>query len=409
MLDQKKVIEDVVSPREDMATEREPPTTTSKLEPAVNGRSEAYKESPVISTSPKKEEIEMQDIDLEKKTPNEEPADAKPKSQLDPEVYEQLMKDSEPIWITDMMVANPCLFILGGYLFLFAMGGLAAGLDFFKLEKTHQRDFLIWDKERTEDWDRMFVAEEYLLGGAGSDENKPLRLTEVTDWNPLLHFRSRDGETLIQKERLIKIRDYEQVLLQNEMWKDVCLATSTDDTSCSPAAFVSCLAFMPMAGMTEPIESYTTEELQEGFNTVFNDEEMFSNLALLFQRKDFIEGNSTNVSFMRSFVRIATPLEVNGIRYKSLLDEKEDQKEFIRDFALEVYDTYKENEDDDDVYPQIMSQEIVETKLLEVAEQDTSWAVFSITFVFLFFIFKLKSSFLAMMGIGLILLSFGLT
>jgi len=55
-------------------------------------------------------------------------------------------------------------------------------------------------------------------------------------------------------------------------------------------------------------------------------------------------------------------------------------------------------EDDKDVLPQIMSLDISEDIFMEGADQDTYWAVFSVTFVFCFFIFKLKSSFLASLG-----------
>ncbi len=392
-----------------MNTERDPPTTTAKLDPTPN-RAEVYKQAEPSQPTPK-QEVEMQEIDLEKKQTNSDGSgnEKKPKSNLDPEVYEALMRDSEPIWITDMMVAKPCWFIIGGYISLLLILVLAASLDFFVLEENHQRDFLIWDEEKTEDWDRMYVAEDYLLGGSGTGEEKPLRLTQVSDWNPIMLFRARDGGNLISRDRLIKVREYEKKLYERDGWKDVCLAENADNSSCSSTeSFISCLAFMPLAGLDQPIEDYTDEELWDGFKTLLDDEEKWSNIALLFQRRDFIQGNGT-VSFMRSFVRYATPLDVNGIRYKSLLDEREDQKQFIRDFSLEVYDEFKENEDDDDVYPQLMSQDIIEFRLIEVAEQDTAWAVFSVTFVFLFFIYKLRSAFLGSMGISLILLSFGLT
>jgi len=56
-----------------------------------------------------------------------------------------------------------------------------------------------------------------------------------------------------------------------------------------------------------------------------------------------------------------------------------------------------------------MSSDISDKMMMDIAAEDTFWAVFSITFVFLFFIFKLRSSFLGGLGISLILLSFALT
>ena len=65
--------------------------------------------------------------------------------------------------------------------------------------------------------------------------------------------------------------------------------------------------------------------------------------------------------------------------------------------------------EDDDVYPKIMSVDLIEMQIMDIAEQDSYWAGFSILFVFIFFIIKLKSSFLAGMAILLILMSFPFT
>jgi len=159
------------------------------------------------------------------------------------------------------MVEKPCWFIVGGYLFLFIMGALAAGLEYFELNENTQRDFLIWDNERTEAWDRMVVAEEFILDGGGGDEDKPLRLTQVQDWNPLILYRARDGGNLISKDRLIKVRDMETKMKENENWEKVCLAESILDTGCSQTkSFTSVLNFMGLGGLdVELLDTYTDE------------------------------------------------------------------------------------------------------------------------------------------------------
>jgi len=80
----------------------------------------------------------------------------------------------------------------------------------------------------------------------------------VNTWNPLLLYRAKDDGNLISKDRLIKVRTYEEEIRAKEKWGEVCLAESILDTGCSSTkSFISVLNFMPMAGMTEPIESYT--------------------------------------------------------------------------------------------------------------------------------------------------------
>ena len=45
----------------------------------------------------------------------------------------------------------------------------------------------------------------------------------------------------------------------------------------------------------------------------------------------------------------------------------------------------------------------------DIAAKDTAWSVFSVTFVFLYFCFHLRSLFLATIGITIVLFSFPLT
>jgi len=76
--------------------------------------------------------------------------------------------------------------------------------------------------------------------------------------------------------------------------------------------------------MTDPIENYTDEELQNGFNQVMNTPELWTMINLTFERKDSVEANAGKVTYMRSFLSFGLPLNVNGIRYKSLIDRKKD-------------------------------------------------------------------------------------
>ena len=69
----------------------------------------------------------------------------------------------------------------------------------------------------------------------------------------------------------------------------------------------------------------------------------------------------------------------------------------------------EEFEEETEVYPNILSEDIMQVQMQEIAGQDVQWAIFSIIFVFIYFIFYLRSSFLAAMGIMVILLSLPLT
>jgi len=56
-----------------------------------------------------------------------------------------------------------------------------------------------------------------------------------------------------------------------------------------------------------------------------------------------------------------------------------------------------------------MSADVSDKMFNDMVTKDTQWSVFSLLFVFLYFIFHLESAFLAAMGILMILFSFAVT
>mmetsp|Transcript_4511 Transcript_4511/g.7690 ORF Transcript_4511/g.7690 Transcript_4511/m.7690 type:complete len:96 (+) Transcript_4511:428-715(+) len=93
-------------------------------------------------------------------------------------------------------------------------------------------------------WDKMEVGSKYILANQGGSEEKPLRMTQIKEWNPLLLYSAKDGESLLQKSKLLKIQEIEQKVREFERWENVCLATSASDSQCSQDSFTSMLVFL---------------------------------------------------------------------------------------------------------------------------------------------------------------------
>ena len=79
------------------------------------------------------------------------------------------------------------------------------------------------------------------------------------------------------------------------------------------------------------------------------------------------------------------------------------------DYSYEIHEMLLEYEDDEDVYPAILSKFLMNKVFSEVANKDTMWAAASVMFVLIYFVFHLKSLFLASFGITIILYSFPIT
>jgi len=145
-----------------------------------------------------------------------------------------------------------------GLFFLGVLTLIAVANDYFAMNDNTRRDYLIWDDDKTFAWDLQTVAEEFILANEGEDSaEKPLRLTSKQSWNPIVLFRTRDGGSLLDKDRLLKIREYEDLIKAFPGWSDICSATSITDSSCSPSSFTSPLSFLQLGGATSPLEDLT--------------------------------------------------------------------------------------------------------------------------------------------------------
>ena len=123
------------------------------------------------------------------------------------------------MWLTDQFIEYPCIFIGLGLFILFIITLIAMTNNYFELNDTTNRDFLIWDDEKTFAWDKLTVAEEFILANEGEDNNeKPLQMTPKDSWNPVVLFRTKDGGSLLEKNRLLKIKQIEKKLTEFEGW-----------------------------------------------------------------------------------------------------------------------------------------------------------------------------------------------
>jgi len=128
-----------------------------------------------------------------------------------------------------------------------------------------------------------------------------------------------------------------------------------------------------------------------------------------FMKRELIEEQEGRVTAMRSFLVFGFPIETDEKRYRDLLDEEAKQKEFVVEFKKEVYADIQGYAEDTDVRANIMSNELAQVQFNEIAKQDTAWAVFSVLFVFTYFVIHLRSLFLASIGVLIIMLAFGVT
>jgi protein dispatched 1 len=125
-----------------------------------------------------------------------------------------------------------------------------------------------------------------------------------------------------------------------------------------------------------------------------------------------VKKGSSYVKFMRTNYNLAGPLEVNGVRFADKSDRREEQKEFYKEYQFEVNEWIEGTfpADHPNGFMAEMFSTIIRSKAFsDTVNEDTSYAIFSVIFVFIYFIIHLRSLFLAFIGISIILFSFSVT
>lgn len=79
-----------------------------------------------------------------------------------------MIREGEPMAITNMFVDKPCTVLIIGFVTLIACSVLSFSLGFFKQAPQSNRELLVWDDERVKAWDMQEAAKDAILGARGS-------------------------------------------------------------------------------------------------------------------------------------------------------------------------------------------------------------------------------------------------
>jgi len=115
---------------------------------------------------------------------------------------DQIRKESEEMWITNLFVESPCKVMLGGYAALIILAFLAISFGYFEVDDGESgRDFLIWNDPIVLDYTMLVAAEEF------AEDNVPPKDEAVRSEQGAISFilftNEDDSEYgLLQKETL---------------------------------------------------------------------------------------------------------------------------------------------------------------------------------------------------------------
>ena len=122
------------------------------------------------------------------------------------------------MWATNCCVNRPALCCSISYIILFAICVIAFALNYFELNEPGYRDYLIWDNQRIIDWDMLEAAKIDLLK-SDDDKAKPERSEKMSRLKVVYLYKSKTGDSLIEKKNLEEIQKQEEYILDMPEWK----------------------------------------------------------------------------------------------------------------------------------------------------------------------------------------------
>ena len=150
------------------------------------------------------------------------------------------------------------------------------------------------------------------------------------------------------------------------------------------------------------------EDIIKYFKGVVKNQAVWPMVSALYDKT--VTADNLKVTYARSIMTLAAPLNVNGIKYTDQSDRYEDQMKYAADFLVAYQKKIeKDKKDGDSLSVNLVGQLPLMEKFQELINNDGGFAMFSVIFVFITFCIHLKSFFLAFIGIMIILFSFPLT
>ena len=151
-------------------------------------------------------------------------------------------------------------------------------------------------------------------------------------------------------------------------------------------------------------------EIEELFRTAFDTIEVRPKIQSFFDKN--VSSTNMTVTYMRTIINLGTPLDVNGTRFMNASDRRTEQWAYAGNFSQDIKDMIEEQFGDEKEFGckfQFASILLSLDIFLAMILNDVLFALFSVGFVFCYFIIHMKSKFLSFIGTTIILFSFPLT
>jgi len=238
----------------------------------------------------------------------------------------------------------------------------------------------------------------------------------------VLYEAKAGGKGMLNKGYFQQIESWEAAVRSNQKWKDVCLADAdakNDNPPCSESAYFSPFDTVNKYMRTDnglatgaSLDSLSDAQFEASFRKLMKMGGTAEKTAWLTARGSFdkyISADNFTLTYAQTVLQPASPLNVGGKRYKNQTDEEQAQFKIHKEFAQWLKKDAKENLKDGGYEAAPWSTILLADEFEVILYTDMAFAFFSVTFVFFYLSFHLRSCWLALVGVSLILFSFPFT
>lgn len=138
------------------------------------------------------------------------------------------------------------------------------------------------------------------------------------------------------KDVLISIREFEDDIRLDEDYQQICLASAAESTETKVVCDEVGGFNSPLDLIEDPknLENMTQEELDQVLYTFVNTEILWKSYRGLFDNK--LTADNLKVTYLRSLMNSAGPIQDGDIRYNNSKDRKKEQYNVARDFSRKI-------------------------------------------------------------------------
>lgn len=210
--------------------------------------------------------------------------------------------------ITNFSVDRPCCAMQAGIVVLIFLSLFVVTGEYYLVDDGNSgREYLIWNDPIVLDYTKWQAASQYAIDNAPFKVEYERSEPGTPSYIMYTNLKGSQPYGLLNKDTLLKIQKLEKMILDNPRFKDICLAETSLDKSCSKEkSFHTPLSALEKAGIDD-IDATDQDVILDKLKTLMENEEVWTKEKIYFDK--YLSRDNMTASYMRAVFPPGLPLE----------------------------------------------------------------------------------------------------